>query len=317
MGLWTRRWTQLCLTLLHFASMNSKPKPLLAVAEIWRVEAAGLKLERGFYGAYSELLKTRVNKRFDVGEGLPGRVAQTKTPLLSPLAEPEFAGLDAVIALPFMPKGEVEAVVVMFFAVDEGKLAAEFWEPSALGTLSAAQSIYVNLEGFASQSEGSSFAVLEGLPSRAFDHKEAVLLSALNPESGFVRSQAAAAAGLDAALGLPILNADKVTGSLLLFTSVDSPLFAVLEHWRFKRSKLELVTGVYSDPSLKTDTTFKAGEDLVGQAYTQKRPILLTSLAPGSGFARAEAATAAGLKTALALPIMRKNRVTDVVVVIA
>lgn len=295
--------------------MNSTPKPLLAVMEIWRFEGDALSLERGFYGAHSKLLQARVSKRFALGEGLPGRVAQTKAPLLLTVDAPEFAGLDAVIAFPFMPAGEVEAVVLLFFSAAGHKLAAEFWAPSALGTLSPVQSLYLNSEEFASKSVGSSFAVLEGLPSQVFDYKAAVLLDALSAEEGFVRVEAAAQAGLSAALGLPILDGDKVTGSLLLFTA--DPLFGVQEHWRVRRGGLQLVAGVYADETLKPEGSLKAGEDLVGQAFTQKRPILLTSLAPGSGFGRARAATAAGLKTALALPILLNGKVTDVVMVLA
>ena len=275
-----------------------------------------LNLERGFYGSRSKLLQARVSKQVALGEGLPGQVAQTKAPLLLTLDTPEFAGLDAVIGIPFMPAGEVEAVVLLFFNAAGRKLAAEFWAASALGTLSPVQSLYLNLEDFASKSAGSSFAVLEGLPSQVFDYKATVLLDTLSAEAGFVRVEAAAQAGLSAALGLPILDGDKVTGSLLLFAA-ESPLFGVQEHWRVQRGGLQLVAGVYIDEAFRPAGGLKAGEDLVGQAFTQKRPILLTSLAPGSGFGRAQAATAAGLKTALALPIVRNGKVTDVVMVLA
>ena len=296
----------------------------LAAVELWQVDTAGLSLQSAFYGSHTELLRASMGRRFAPGEGLPGRVLQTRLPELCSLTEASFArygalgasDISAALAWPFAPSGTPEMVVVLLFAPGAATLAAELWAPDALGTLSRAQGLYRNLEDFERRSRGTRFAVLEGLPSLVFDQKDAALLEYLSAESGFVRAEAAAAAGLSAALGLPVTDGDKVKAALVLFLSEVAPPVAAAEHWQVEKNRLRLSAGIYGPHgglSLSAGHTLGRGEDLAGHVYEHKRPLLMTSLAPGGSFVRAEAASAAGLRAALGLPVMRGSRVVSVV----
>lgn len=311
--------------------------PLISAIELWRVKpkSSSLVLEKAFYGKKTSFLQASLGTCFALGEGLPGVVAQTKTVQLWPelsqkagfkrTSSANKVDLHAAIGLPIMKKGQVETVILLFLtlhsAQTQTKAAIELWQPNELGILSLSSSLYKNLDLFAKCSETQYFSVLEGLPGRVFDTKDAHLFPSLSTECDFVRSEAATQADLNAALGFPILDTDNAKAALLLFTSLASPLVQVMEHWHVtKQNKLELAAGYYgvheAFKELSAALVFKADEGVPGKVFAQKQAMLFNSLAPGGEFVRAQAAVRSGFEVALGIPIFSRGKVVSVVVLI-
>jgi hypothetical protein len=182
------------------------------------------------------------------------KVVSDKLPHLEQTPEGAWLGL------PFAPKGQTEAVVVLFCKIE--KVALELWHPGRAGKLELFQGIYGD-EQFEEVSQATRFGVLEGLPSQTFDGAEPILFETLTRQRGFLRAEAAAEAGLVAGLGIPLLEHDSVTAALVLLTSRETPLAQSLEIWQGNKrtAAFEL------SPS-------EAGLNLVKEVYKQRLPVL-------------------------------------------
>jgi hypothetical protein len=202
------------------------------------------------------------------------KVVSDKLPHLERTTEGAWLGL------PFAPSGKTEAVVVLFCKIEQ--VALELWHPGASGKLELAQGIYGD-KTFEEVSQSTRFGVLEGLPSQTFDSAEPVLFETLTRQRGFLRAEAAAAAGLVAGLGMPLLEHDSVTAALVLLTSKDTPLAQSFEIWQGDTCTARFELFPTSSPLT-----------LIKEARRQRRPVLLDN--------------------ALALPCFKSDKVASVVV---
>ncbi|MGL4610059.1 MAG: hypothetical protein ACRCYY_10285 [Trueperaceae bacterium] len=206
--------------------------------------------------------------------------------VLDKLLHLEKTSAGAWLGLPFAPKGNVEAVVVLFCKIQQ--VALELWHPGASGKLELFYGIYGS-QHFENVSRNTRFSVLEGLPSQTFDKAEPVLFETLTRQRGFLRAEAAVEAGLVAGLGIPLLERDSVKSALVLLTSKQTPLAQSLEIWKDQKrqSVFEL------EPHYHHDQSGHATQ-IVHDVYKQKLPVLCDNV--------------------LALPSFKAGRVSSVVV---
>lgn len=171
------------------------------------------------------------------------------------------------LLLPVADTQGLRACVTLVWQVDDKFAAAlEVWRPGASGVLKLGDAYYgpqaTPQVAFEQVSRQTSFSILEGLPGVTFDAREPVLFETLSHARGFVRSQAAAAAGLSIGLGIPVFKNQAASCAVLLLSSVSSPLARVFEIWKvggrtLKRdSSLNLDAGETDEPDtdLAADT---------------------------------------------------------------
>ncbi|HYC61342.1 MAG TPA: ATP-binding protein [Thermoanaerobaculia bacterium] len=106
------------------------------------------------------------------------------------------------------------------------------WDAAALWRIDG-QALHANVTWFASASLHEklaarfahlTFASGEGTPGRAWASREVIWIADMLEESSIGRSELAAAAGLHSVVATPLLDADRVTGVLELFTHSIRPI---------------------------------------------------------------------------------------------
>ncbi|HSI58957.1 MAG TPA: GAF domain-containing protein [Ideonella sp.] len=186
----------------------------------------------------------------------------------------------------------------------------EVWRPSADGSLlEFGGGLYGDAGNFGRISRQMCFGKGEGLPGRAWDAGQPILLKQLQG-SWFRRSEAAAAAGLACAMALPIFVRGQLTAVLVFLLGELQPHGGAVELWRNDprvSTDLKLVDGAYGSgeadfEALTRDTYLSRGAGLPGLAWQREGAVFMNDLATAPGFLRSESAVAAGLEQGLALP---------------
>ena len=209
------------------------PEPT-GVMEVWSPSTDDSKLvwHSGFYGELDEIREVSISTTFAPGEGLPGRVWQHRRPEIveslwgSSSSDGEFlreevamvAGLTMGFAIPVIDHGRVQAIVALLSTIDMpfAKIM-EVWVPDERDRVLRKRSGYYGRLGtFGDQSEDVSFAPGEGLPGQVWQSGVPQLIAPLDADSGFARYQAAQSADLSVAMGIPVIDGDRVTSVILL-----------------------------------------------------------------------------------------------------
>ncbi len=231
------------------------------------------------------------------------------------------SGFSAGVGLPIIYRKKVVAVVTLLFATPEGAAGAfEIWQPSVdRQKMVWGDGFYGDLHPFKAVSQQTAFALGEGLPGQVLASRAPILFEDLSLQRGFVRSEVAAAAGLNAGLGIPVLDGDNVQQVVLLLTSALTPIARVMEIWKpNSQGVLSLNAGYYGPlagfAKISVETRFKRGIGLPGRVFAERTPVVFERLTGEAGFIRYEAAARAGLDAALGFPVFRGNAVEAVVV---
>ena len=311
---------------------------LLAAAELWRPNAqtGAIDFDSGFYGGCEALraLSGQLAPKSD--ESTLGQVASTGLPrVLTDLSELDYRvkeaaashGVVAAALLPAYKQGKVESIVVLFFRGGEQAVGAvELWAGTkGRFELSLDQSYYVGLDRFARISEHVNFPMGAGLPGQCWESGAPFLVPDLATAKSFLRSSGAESDGLSHGLGLPIMQRTELRSVFLMLSSSTTPIARVHEVWvedPDQPGTLVRRQGVYGGlvdfAKASQDLSFShtQGEGLPGQTWQQGQPLLLdgTQAMAQAGATRLEAAKAAGLTYALALPVVVVDRVRAVVV---
>ncbi len=301
--------------------------------EVWIPdrERTSLHFQAGFYRGGEPGSRAALPVRVARGQGLAGQVLLRKAPMILEdltlyrgFVRPEVAarsGFSAGVGLPVLHGEEVEAVVTLLFAASEaGAGAFEIWRCSPDGTrMEWEDGFYGEMQAFEALSRATTFARGVGLPGQVLAARMPVLFESLSGERGFVRAGAAAAAGLSAGLGIPVLDADGVRRVLLLLTSAATPMARVMEIWQPGRDgTLRLTAGYYGRLSafeaVSRATTFEPGVGLPGRVFADRMPVVFERLTREAGFVRCEAAARAGLEAAIGFPVLEGDAARAVVV---
>lgn len=182
---------------------------------------------------------------------------------------------------------------------------SEVWVPKDDRLILAAGN-YGELDEFASISEQESFAPGEGLPGKAWSEARPVVLKEFDG-SYFKRTEAAKAAGLTAAVAIPVFSGKTLLAVLVTLCSDTEGRTGAIEVWSEDDGLLTLDDGYYGAARefefVSQHTSFPRGQGLPGGVWAAATPILMRDLGAGYRFIRADAAGKAGLTTGLGLPI--------------
>lgn len=181
----------------------------------------------------------------------------------------------------------------------------EVWRPEG-DRLVQAGGNYGDLTAFEAASVRTSFAKGEGLPGKAWAEGRPVVLKEFDG-SYFQRTEAAKAAGLTAAVAIPVFAEDELKAVLVVLCADDDVRTGAIEVWSEKDDYLKLDDGYYGAAKhfewVSQHTQFPRGQGLPGGVWSSQTPILMRDLGSGYRFIRAESAGKAGLTTGLGLPI--------------
>jgi hypothetical protein len=182
---------------------------------------------------------------------------------------------------------------------------AEVWTPDG-DNLQLAGGEYGALSDFAEVSRTTSFAKGQGLPGRAWAEQRPIVMSTLG-EAGFVRSEAAAEAGLTSAVAIPVFAGSELKAVLVVMCGVNADQAGAIEIWEDRNERLRLDDGYYghaeSFAAASREMSFGHGQGLPGGVWAANTPILLRDLGRAVAFLRSRQASETGLKTGLGVPI--------------
>jgi len=192
---------------------------------------------------------------------------------------------------------------------------AELWVPQGEQLVLRAGAYGPHTE-FARVSARTRFPRGEGLPGAVWETERALIWSDLGTH--FVRAEYAAAAGIDAALGIPWFQGRELAAvvTLLLTRQVPSP--ACLELWNHDVSVhvLRHGGGLYAHAAefgrVSALVQFPYAAGLPGLTWSTGIPVTVDDVRTSNEFVRAELAMRAGLKRAVGIPIYRERKVAHV-----
>ena len=187
---------------------------------------------------------------------------------------------------------------------------AEVWVPSADGSLlELSDGLFDTAPAFGALSRRMCFGRSEGLPGRAWDEGRPLLLNRFEG-SYFRRTTAAQAAGLHAAIALPVFVHQRLTSVVVLMCGESAEHVGAIELWHNNpriTTDLRLADGYFgsTEPALETltrDGSLPRGAGLPGLAWQRDAAVFMDQLAEAPRFLRKEQAAQAGIVRGLALP---------------
>jgi len=184
----------------------------------------------------------------------------------------------------------------------------ECWVPGTDGKQLVPGGGWYGAPAFGVASQRQLFAWGEGLPGRAWEEGEPVILTQFQG-SYFRRDAAARTAGLTSAVAVPVFVRDKLTAVLVIFCGDDDEQFGALELWRSAPGQrdMALVDGYYGAteevfgfPSRKT--TFRKGDGLPELVWERDEPVFIPDLGKADRFLRAADALKVGINRGIGIP---------------
>lgn len=187
--------------------------------------------------------------------------------------------------------------------------ATEVWVPDAHGArLRLAGGLYGEMTAFAAVSGAESFGVAEGLPGKAWAEGRPVVLKGFRG-SYFRRTEAAEAAGLTAAVAVPVFAGRTLKGVVTFLFGDDAEHVGAVEVWQASQEPgavMRLLDGYYGTAEhfewISRRSQFPRRAGLPGAVWASGSAALFRDLGAGHRFIRAEGAAQAGLTTGLGLP---------------
>lgn len=186
----------------------------------------------------------------------------------------------------------------------------EIWTPTAdRSMLQYHGGLYGSHHAFKAASQKLVFGYGEGLPGRAWETRQPILLKNLQ-EWYFLRGEAAAKAGLTCGLALPIFAGDYLLAVVVFFCGTDDDHVGAIELWHndpAQDSDMGLVDGYFGiADSLQWKakaTRFMRGFGLPGLVWQTGQPEIMQDLVNADRFLRKDDARRVGLNKGLGLPV--------------
>ena len=303
---------------------------MIKVFEVWSPNRAGttLTLNASSYGDLASFQLASTDVSFAKGEGLPGAVWAAKAPVIFPdLGDPALflrheaaiaAGLKTGLGIPLLDHGEVRAVVVLLCA--DGVM--ELWQPSADGSCLALHTgAYHGWESFGAASQGLTFAPGEGLPGILWSTQTPIIFADLEGESRFIRRQVAKAAGLTAALGIPIFDQGNFIAAIVLLSADAMPLSRIFEIWSPDTQDIgHKLSQRYESAAYTSAETNILSAPLDGESsrpvWPNKMTAILRALVDPMAFMDMEMAAVAGLSAGLTIPVLADDEIKATIVIL-
>jgi hypothetical protein len=308
-------------------------KTFIRAVEVWipnqdrLLEFGGARYESGLE-EFREISELAV---FGYGEGLPGMAWAAGHPIiLTDLVDSYFRradearmlGLSCAVAIPIFAGDVLKAVVGMFFGrdVDDTIGAIELWHNEADHSheLSLADGYYGAADAFEFNSRKMKFPRGYGLPGRAWKAEAPIVIAGLGDSPQFLRAKDAASAGIGFALAIPYMPNGKSTWVITFLSSVDTPFARRFEIWKADaagdclRFDSGYCAGGADLAKIHAGQAVKKDEGCLGGCLTAGMPILAGNLSEDKS-SPATAATKAGLKEAVILPVFRNTELHSVI----
>ncbi len=188
--------------------------------------------------------------------------------------------------------------------------AVELWVPDAEHTLlDYGGGWYGAAKRFASISRPLCFGRDEGLPGRAWERRQPIILKQLEGNY-FRRGKAAQAEGLTCAIAVPYFAAERLTAVLVIFCGDDATHVGAIELWHNaaqESTDMKLAEGYYGGTAeifefVSRHTSFRKSFGLPGLAWDTGLPVFMPDLGRGTRFMRSDSAEKVGINRGFALP---------------
>jgi hypothetical protein len=161
----------------------------------------------------------------------------------------------------------------------------------------------------------------EGLPGAVWSTERALVWKDLGVR--FAGAEFAAAAGIDTAIGMPVHRGRYVVAVVVLLLTLHCESPGCVELWDLddELSVLRHAGGHYSGCSAFESVSqliqFPTGTGLPGSTWAKSEPVVIPDVRRGKSFVRTGLAANSGLKLGVGLPLVRAQRVRQVVTLIA
>ena len=186
--------------------------------------------------------------------------------------------------------------------------ATEVWTPTReRDALELHSGAYGTLDRLSKVSSALIFPYGEGLPGRAWAARSPIILKEFTRDD-FIRVDEAHAAGITAAVALPVFAGEFLQAVLVFLCGDSDALAGAIEVWRGDYlDELSLVDGYYGGlqefESLSRHIKFQRGRGLPGIVWKSGRPEFMIDLGSNStSFLRARSATQVGIRAAVGIP---------------
>ncbi len=315
--------------------MNSSVKfdSIVAAAEVWVNTTNDMQwqLVEACYGDHPQLRSQSSIRTYDAG--ILDRVSAERRPLLIADLNDEYLarGIQApddipvVLAMPCFDRGSITSILMLFFKLsDHAKGAAEIWcGREGTHELSMLDGHYAGLDQFAEISKYVHLPYGSGLPGRAWQYGSCQLMTSINQAQSFLRSSSADSDGLHTGIAIPVIDYHNITGIVTLLSSAETPIARAYEIWKpnvvGNSPALVKISAHYGKNAnlakISTRLSVQPGEGLIGNAWSARRPIILSEL-QDENFMRKDAALADGLSVAIAIPSMLGDVVNSILVIL-
>lgn len=194
--------------------------------------------------------------------------------------------------------------------------AAELWLPQG-EVMAFGAGAYRGNQELMGASMPLRFHYGEGLPGAVWASGQALLWKEL--AGPFARAEVAAAAGIDAAIGLPLFDGDRLIAVLTLLLSSRVEVPSCVEVWDVadELDVLKHGRGYYVQCAelerFSPFIQFPRGTGLPGLTWLSGEIEVMEDVRRSNAFIRAGLAAKCGLKNGIGLPIYRNRRVLQVV----
>src|SRR6478609_7007977 len=194
--------------------------------------------------------------------------------------------------------------------------AAELWLPQG-EVMAFGAGAHRNNHELAAASASLRFHYGEGLPGAVWSSGQALLWREL--AGPFARADLAASVGIDAAVGLPLFDGERLIAVLTLLLSSRVELPSCVEVWDVtdELDVLRHARGYYLHCAelerFSPFIQFPRGTGLPGLTWLSGEVEVMEDVRHSNAFIRAGLAARCGLKSGIGLPIYRNRRVLQVV----
>lgn len=303
------------------------PNTFIRAVEYWvpGVDRSLLEFGGGLYGDARRFASASRSLCFGRGEGLPGQAWEAGHPIvLKDLASANFrrteaardAGLTCGIAVPIFAGDVLTSVLVIFCGDDETHAGAiELWrnDPAVSKDMTLVEGCYGRTgDAFEHSSRRMAFRRGHGLPGAAWDSGLPLFLDDLGRGNRFLRADSAQQVGINRGFALPCSSLGHEHHVMAFLSALATPLVRRFEIWQPDEGRTHLVRtyGFCEGAGLlmvaPEGPVLERGQGSIGRTFITGVPAL--SEDAGSEPVVGAAATAAGLQTLVAVPVLLGGR---------
>lgn len=307
-------------------------KTFIRATEVWVPgrDRATLELGSGLYGSARRFAAASQASSFAFGEGLPGKAWQERRPIILQRFEGSYFqrteaaladGLTCGIALPIFIGDFLGAVLVIFCGDDADHAGAiELWhnDPAESPDMRLADGHYGSTgDAFEIVSRALSLRRGNGLPGLAWERDGPVFMADLGKGAGFLRVDSATRVGINRGFAFPCPGNHGETWVMAFLSALGTPLVRRFEIWEPDADREHLRrSGGYCEHAgmlgeLPGERAVARGQGSLGRVMLGGIPVLSDRLDDDA--LSASEASAAGLHSLVALPLIKDGHLRSVV----